>query len=128
MAAIKRFEDLECWKTSRILVRKVYHITSKGSLEKEYDLRYQLRKTSLSCMNNIAEGFSRFSQKEFIRFLDIAIGSAGELKSMLYVLEDLTDVDELELKELHKLTDETKVLTLGLLRYLINKTGIKRMN
>jgi four helix bundle protein len=79
-------------------------------------------------MNNIAEGFSRFSQKEFIRFLDIAIGSAGELKSMLYVLEDLTDVDELELKELHKLTDETKVLTLGLLRYLINKTGIKRMN
>ncbi len=79
-------------------------------------------------MNNIAEGFSRFSDKEFIRFLDISIGSTGELKSMIYILEDLDYADTIVLKELHQLSDETKALTLGLLKYLINKSGVERKN
>ncbi|PCJ83465.1 MAG: four helix bundle protein [Flavobacteriales bacterium] len=118
MAKIEHFEDLECWQKSRELVKYVYLISREGGLSKDYDLRSQLRKAALSVMNNIAEGFSRYSAKEFIRFLDISLGSNGEVKSMIYVLTDLNYINEKQIKKLHEITDNTRNLTLGLIRYL----------
>jgi four helix bundle protein len=121
VAKVERFEDLNCWKKSRELVKLVYSISEKGKLKSDFDLKSQFRRASVSSMNNIAEGFSRFSQKEFIRFLDISSSSSGEVKSMLYILEDLQYASSEDLKNLHFLTDETKKLTLALLKYLVNK-------
>ena len=69
-------------------------------------------------MNNIAEGFSRFHKKEFVRFLDFSQSSAGEVKSMTYVLEDVEYVTNEESKVLHQKADKTRNLTLGLIKYL----------
>ena len=123
MSKVQRFEELNCWKKSRELVRLVYKISEKGKMKTDFDLKSQFRRAAVSSMNNIAEGFSRFSQKEFIRFLDISSSSAGEVKSMLYILEDLEYASTKDLEELHLLTDETKKLTLALLKYLVNKNS-----
>jgi len=121
MSKIEKFEDLNCWKKSRELVNLVYRVSDIGKMKTDFDLKSQIRRASVSTMNNIAEGFSRYSQKEFIRFLDISASSAGEVKSMLYVLEDLEYASSNELKKLHVSVDETKKLTLALLKYLLSK-------
>ena len=72
-------------------------------------------------MNNIAEGFGRFSDTEFIRFLDIAQSSAREVKSMLYVFEDLSYLQPDDIQLLHQKTDAVLALTLGFIRYLRKK-------
>jgi four helix bundle protein len=76
---IKRFEDIEAWKTARELTRKLYADTGEGAFGKDYGLRDQIRRASVSIMGNIAEGFSRHSNKEFIQFLFISKGSAAEV-------------------------------------------------
>jgi four helix bundle protein len=121
MAKVERFEDLLCWQKSRQLVSLVYNVSDKGKFKTDFDLKSQFRRAAVSSMNNIAEGFSRYSQKEFIRFLDISSSSSGEVKSMLYILEDLEYVAAEELEILHLSVDETKKLTLALLKYLVNK-------
>jgi len=127
MAKVERFEDLNCWKRSRELVALAYRVSDKGKLKSDFDLKSQFRRAAVSSMNNIAEGFSRYSQKEFIRFLDISASSAGEVKSMLYVLEDLEYISAEELEKLHFSVDETKKLTLALLKYLVNKANTKNL-
>src|SRR5688572_30698161 len=89
MSKVQRFEDLKCWQAARALVKEVYLVCEEGKLAKDYDTKGQLKKAALTTMNNIAEGFGRFSRKDFIRFLDIAQSSVLEVQSMLYVLEDL---------------------------------------
>lgn len=89
MSKITRFQDLNCWKEARILVKKNYKISSKGNFSKDYGLRDQIRRASVSIMTNIAEGFSRFHRKDTVRFFDFAQSSAAEVQSLLYVAEDL---------------------------------------
>jgi len=86
MPTIKSFEDLEIWQQSRSLVFAVYSDFSKC---KDFGFRDQVTRAAISIMNNIAEGFSRSSDSEFRHFLNIARGSAGEVKSMYYAAEDL---------------------------------------
>ena len=121
MSRITRFEDLDCWKEARILVKTVFLESKKGELSKDYDTRSQFRRAALSIMNNIAEGFARKSNKEFIRFLDYSEGSAAEVKSMLYVFEDIEYMDTEVLKKFHMQVDTTRKIILGLIRYLRNK-------
>jgi four helix bundle protein len=90
----------------------------EGKLAKDYDTKGQLKKAALSSMNNIAEGFGRFSRKDFIRFLDISQSSVQEVQSMLYVLEDLEYLTIDKLTTLRLKSDETKNLTLGFINYL----------
>ncbi len=78
-----------------------------GKLMKDYDTKSQIKRAALSSMSNIAEGFGKFSNKEFIRYLDIAQSSALEVKSILYVLLDLNYLMEEKINELHQLIDET---------------------
>ncbi len=85
MSFAEKFEDLDIWKESRRLNQLIY------SLEdcRDYSFRDQIRRASLSVMNNISEGFERRTPKDFAHFLDIAKGSAGEVRSMTYAAEDL---------------------------------------
>src|SRR4030043_910240 len=86
---IERFEDLECWKEARILVNMVCDaIHSNGRFERDYGLRGQVTDAAVSSMSNIAEGFSRHSNKEFAQFLFISKGSVSEVQSILYVALD----------------------------------------
>ena len=118
MSKIERFEDLKCWKAARELVKEVYTLSDTGKLAKDFDTRSQVRKAALSSMNNIAEGFGRFSRKDFVRFLDTAQSSVLEVQSMLYVLSDLDYLSNDKVDLLRIKTDETKNLILGLIRYL----------
>ena len=72
MAKIEKFEDLDCWKAARELVNLVYDLCEKRELSKDFYTVRQIKKASISVMNNIAEGFARFNDKEFINFLNIA--------------------------------------------------------
>lgn len=85
MGTIKRFEDLEIWQLARELLNLIY---DDFRFCKDYTLKNQVISAGLSIMNNIAEGFSRDSDKEFKQFLNISKGSDGEVKSMYYVAED----------------------------------------
>lgn len=118
---ITRFEDLDCWKASRELVKQVFEISQDGAFLKDWDSKSQFRRAALSVMNNIAEGFARYHDNEFKRFLDIAQSSAAEVKSMLYVFEDIKYLNEDVIKELHQKVDKARNFTLALIRYLDNK-------
>ena len=121
MSKINRFEDLRCWQSSRKLVNMIYGMAESGKLMKDYDTKSQIKREALSCMSNIAEGFGKFSNKEFIRYLDIAQSSALEVKSILYVLMDMNYIMAEKINELHQLIDETRGLTLALIKYLRSK-------
>lgn len=86
MATIKQFEEIEAWKIARDLSIQVYSLTKNIT---DYSFRDQIRRASVSVMNNIAEGFERQSNKEFRQFLFISKGSAGEVRSMALLAEDL---------------------------------------
>jgi len=118
MEPIKRFEDLECWKAARLLVKAVYECAQIGELSKDWDTKSQIKRAALSVMNNIAEGFGRFGDKDSLRFYDIAKASVYEVKSMLYVLEDVNYLSNDQLANLRILTDNALNLTLGWIRHL----------
>lgn len=118
MEPIKRFEDLECWKAARLLVKTVYTCSQIGELSKDWDTKSQIKRAALSVMNNIAEGFGRFGDKDSLRFYDIAKDSVYEVKSMLYVLEDVNYLTNEQLDNLRNLTDNALNLTLGWIRHL----------
>jgi four helix bundle protein len=90
---IRQFEDLECWQDARELVRVVYAMTKLASFSKDAALVDQIRRSGISVMANIAEGFYRNSNKEFVRFLDMSRSSAGETISHLYVALDQGYID-----------------------------------
>ncbi len=121
MAKIERFEDLKCWQEARKLVKMVYQATNEGAFAKDYDMRSQIRRAAISTMNNIAEGFGRYSRKEFIRFLEMSFTSANEVKSICYAAIDITYLTEENANQIQGKAEEVKALNLGLIRYLKNK-------
>ncbi|MCB9266324.1 MAG: four helix bundle protein [Lewinellaceae bacterium] len=121
MEKVTRFEDLHCWQSARALARKVFVYSKQGELGKDWDTRSQFRRAGLSVMNNIAEGFTRFSDREKIRFLEISTSSGNEVKSMLYLFEDLAFLPQETILELHQDTDKAINQTMGLIRYLYRK-------
>ena len=121
MGKVTRFEDLKCWIAARKMVKMVYILSESGKLAKDFDTKSQFKRAALSSMNNIAEGFGKFSDKEFIRFLDISQCSVLEVKSMLYVLLDLEYLPVEKIDELHEMANDTRHLTLALIRYLRGK-------
>lgn len=123
MPTLKNFEELECWKASREFVNLIFKLTEKGKFGRDRDSRSQIRRASLSIMNNIAEGFGRISDKEFLRFLDISQSSGREVKSMLYIFNDLEYLEEEQFNKLNEYLERTLALTMGLIRYLRNKTS-----
>ncbi|AHF14998.1 four helix bundle protein [Niabella soli] len=94
MAAIKRFEDLDIWLEARELCKQIHLIVTNTGLKSDYKLRDQIKGSSGSIMDNIAEGFERNGNNEFRQFLSIAKGSAGETRSQLYRVLDCEYIDE----------------------------------
>ncbi len=85
MNRIRRFEDLLVWQMAIELVKRIYILTASGLLKTDFGLKDQMRRAAVSIPTNIAEGFERLSRKEYLLFLNIAKGSAGELRSLLRV-------------------------------------------
>ena len=92
MPTIIRFEDIEAWKTARELTRMVYALTEQGQFAKDFGLKNQIQRASVSVMSNIAEGFESRTQAKFIDYLGHAKASAGEVRSQLYIALDLNYV------------------------------------
>jgi four helix bundle protein len=86
---IRTFEDLVVWQRAIAFVKHVYLITEEGGLKRDFGLKDQLRRAAVSIPTNIAEGFERSSRKEYLLFLNIAKGSAGEVRSLCRVALDV---------------------------------------
>ena len=122
MPKITRFEDLNCWKLSRTLVKDIYSVSNIGSFRKDFGLRDQIQRASVSIMTNIAEGFARYNTKDSIRFLNFSQSSASELRSLLYVAEDLNYITKEEAKDLRNEAIECKKMVLALIKHMNSRT------
>ena len=91
---VERFEDLIAWQKTRQLMADIYRVTSKGDFSKDFGLRDQIRRASVSVMSNIAEGFDRGSRGEFHQFQVIAKASCAEVRSQLYVALDVGYIEQ----------------------------------
>ena len=118
MAAIKRFEDIEAWQKARELTKAIYALSNDGQFARDFGLRDQIRRASVSIMSNIAEGFSRQSNPEFIRFLSYATASATELQSHLYVALDQGYIDQGAFAELYSQATKVSKLINAFMTYL----------
>jgi four helix bundle protein len=106
MPTIIQFEQIEAWQTARELCRLVYGLTGSGIFSKDFGLRDQIRRAAVSAMSNIAEGFENQTQAQFVRYLGLAKGSAGEVRSQLYVALDIKYITPEEFKTLFDLADK----------------------
>ncbi len=118
MARIERFEDIEAWKCSREIVNLVYAMSRNDRFARDFALVNQIRRAAISILSNIAEGFERNGDKEFIQFLSIAKGSCGEVRAQLYVALDQEYIDVATFEQLEsKLVQASRMLS-GLVKYL----------
>ena len=99
---IQKFEDMKVWQDAREFVKQIYKCTANQKFKKDFGLRDQIQRGVVSIMSNIAEGYERDSNKELIRFLQFSKGSAGEVRSLLYVATDLGYLTEKEFSEFHQ--------------------------
>lgn len=99
---IERFEHLIAWQKARILTKKIYEITNQGEFARDYGLRDQIRRASVSVMSNIAEGFERFNKKEFHYFLNVGKSFCGEVRSQIYVSYDVGYIGNEKFTEIEK--------------------------
>jgi four helix bundle protein len=118
MSTIKRFEDLDAWKEARKLNRVVYASSRKSGFAKDFALRDQIRRAGISVMSNIAEGFETGSDKEFIRYLSVAKGSCGEVRSQFFVALDEGYLTRQEFEGAYRQCAAVSQLVTGLLTYL----------
>jgi four helix bundle protein len=91
---IETFEDLRVWQQGIELVKQIYLMTKEGDISRDFGLRDQLRRAAVSVPTNVAEGFERHSRKEYVNFLNIAKGSAGEIRSLLRVALEVGYLDK----------------------------------
>lgn len=89
-----RFEELQVWQKARAMNQGIYQLTRQRSFSRDFGFIDQMRRASISVMNNIAEGFERYRRNEFLQYLSTAKGSAGEVRSMLYAAYDLEYMDK----------------------------------
>jgi len=114
----KTFEELPVWQKARELVNYVYGLTRKDGFNKDFSLVDQIRRASASVMSNIAEGFERGSNAEFIQFLYISKGSAGETRTQLYIALDQGYISRDEFKKGFDLCRDVSGQLSGLIDYL----------
>jgi len=120
MSAIEIFEDIQAWQKARELTKAIYALSNDGQFARDFGLRDQIRRASVSIMSNIAEGFGRGGNKEFIQFLSTAKGSASEVQAQLYVALDAGYINQEQFQKLYSETEATARMIAGLLRYLQN--------
>ncbi len=111
---IQRFEELTAWQRARELTKEIYSVTNKGDFGKDYGLRDQIRRASVSIMSNVAEGFDRAGRAEFHQFLVIAKSSCAEVRSHLYAAFDAGYLTEQVFQRLLLMADELGRIVNGL--------------
>jgi four helix bundle protein len=123
----RRFEDLIFWQKSRELTKLIYAATRKSDFRKDFGLKEQIQRSCVSVMSNVAEGFGRGGNSEFIQFLFVAKGSLSEVKSQLYVGLDLDYIANSEFKKAYEMTEEISRLINSFIKSLKNgaKKGLK---
>ena len=127
MATFRSFEEIDAWKKARELVREINLMTKAGNVSRDFILRDQIRRASLSVMSNIAEGYERGGNKEFIQFLSVAKGSAGEVRAQLYAALDQGYITQHQFARLSSLAAEISQMISGLMGYLkqSDRKGVK---
>lgn len=111
---IKTFEDLIAWQKARELTKAVYQLTSDSKFSRDYCLKDQMRRSSVSVMSNIAEGFDRGGRAEFHQFLVVAKASCAELRSQLYIALDAAYINAEHFNRLFSLCEEVSRIIAGL--------------
>lgn len=111
---IQKFEDLIAWRKARKLTREIYSRTNEGGFARDFGLRDQIRRSAVSVMSNIAEGFERTGLTEFQRFLSIAKGSCAEVRTQLYVAFDVGYLNESQFASLMSAASEVALIIGGL--------------
>jgi len=123
MAGPKKFEDLESWRKARELVNLIYDMTQEGSLARDFGLKDQVQRAAVSVMSNLAEGFDRSHQAEKLQFYRIAKASAGEVRSLVYILQDRKFAEDKMLMEAHRLVDSLGAMIYSLAQSLQKRRG-----
>jgi four helix bundle protein len=118
MAKFNKFEEIQAWQKAKDLTLLIYQITAEEKFARDFGLKDQIRRASVSIMANIAEGHGRRTNVEFANFLNLARGSAAEVQSHLYVAQGLNYIDETEFNELYQTLTEISRMTLALAQYL----------
>lgn len=125
MATVERFEELKVWQKARELCREINQLTQMPEFAKDYSLKDQIKRSSGSVMDNVAEGFDRQSSKEFRQFLFIAKGSCSEVKSQLYRAVDVGYISDLQMKKAFETANDCGRMIGGLIKYLNTKIQVK---
>lgn len=118
MAAISKFEDIIAWQKALELSDLIYSHSNKDNFAKDFGLRDQMRRAAISVVSNIAEGFEREGNNQFIYFLLIAKASAGELRAQLYIAKNQNYITEKEFELLNKKVLEVSKTISGFVSYL----------
>nr|WP_294936053.1 four helix bundle protein [uncultured Flavobacterium sp.] len=122
MGRFNSFEEITSWQKSRAFNKSIYLITESPEFKRDFDFVRQIRRASLSISSNIAEGFERNTDKEFIYFLFVAKASAGEVRSQLYLAFDLDYIKKEEFEVLLESVTEISRLLSGFIKYLSPKS------
>jgi four helix bundle protein len=122
MATIKHFEDIEAWQLARQMCIEIHEITLQGAFGNDFSLKDQIRRSSGSVMDNIAEGFGRDGNREFIQFLSYSKGSASEVQSQLYRALDNKYIDEGTFQKQYELVKNIIGKTTNFMKYLSNSS------
>lgn len=117
----KGFEQIVSWKKARKLNKEIYRITSGNNFAKDFALRDQIRRASISISSNIAEGYGRKTDKEFIYFLNVAKASCYEVKSQLYLALDVNYLAKDMFNEVYAICDDISKTIYGLIKHLEQK-------
>ena len=116
---INKFEELKIWQLSLALTKKIYDITSSGSFAKDFGLRDQIRRATVSISSNIVEGFEKNNNNEFVRYLKIAKGSIGEVRNQLYIALSVKYINPKEFEALNNSFNDLANQTGKFISYLV---------
>ena len=121
MAIVKKFEDLECWQEARKLVKMIYEFTKKKGFNRDFDLISQLKRSTISIMANIAEGFHRKTNKDFMKFLDYSRSSIAETLSHCFIALDQNYINGSEMQKVKEQSELIWKKINSLISYLNKK-------
>ncbi|MBP6673374.1 MAG: four helix bundle protein [Bacteroidetes bacterium] len=123
---IQRFEEMKVWQDSRKLSQQIYSITKSKDFIRDFGLRDQIQRASVSVMSNIAEGYERDSNRELIRFLNYSKGSVGEIRSLLYVAFDQEYITKDQFNELKDAATVISIQVANFIKYLQKRVAAQK--